>query len=599
MASPGDRRRPGRAGATTTSTSGSPSAASSRRSVVSTRMSIGRSLTTDGANSSSLRTNPSRTQPDLRSVRMLRTTLLAAARSPLCAGRRRGRAVRPAGRPLRRRHDVDEAVAAVPPAHGRPARHRRPPRRGHHRPRAGRGRIVAAYLTLLRAARRRGARRPGRGVGQAVRAGPEPAPGRREDRAGCRRGRSARRRPRSAPPSPSTWRTTPPPTRPCGTVRDLRVDFPWVGAVLQSQLRRTEADCRDLAGPGSRVRLCKGAYDEPASVAYRGSDEVDRRTSRCLKILMAGQGLPMVATHDPRLVDDRPHLAQRNGRGVDDYELQMLYGVRPRRPDRARRRGRAGARLPALRHRVVRLLHAPARRAAGEPRLLRRARCSPAADLSHPTRASRSPMSQATSRSAFLRRKPIDEVEPETGAVWNARSGCWQLTAIGVGGIIGAGIFSLAGAVANETAGPGRRHLVPGRGHRERRRRLLLRRVRRADPEGRLGLHLRLRGARRVRRLVHRLGPAAGVHRDRRGGRDRHLRLLQRSARLPRAGAAAVDARGAGHRARGRGAGHLPGRPVRRAAVPADRVRAEPGHEERRTVRDVAGLPQGRRRRCW
>jgi proline dehydrogenase len=114
------------------------------------------------------------------------------------------------------------------------------------------------------------------------------------------------------------------------TVRDLRVDYPWVGAVLQSQLRRTEADCRDLAGPGSRVRLCKGAYDEPESVAYRHAAEVDLSFVRCLKILMAGKGLPMVATHDPRLVAITRHLAQRSERSVDDYELQMLYGVRPR-----------------------------------------------------------------------------------------------------------------------------------------------------------------------------------------------------------------------------------------------------------------------------
>ncbi|HLU58618.1 MAG TPA: proline dehydrogenase family protein [Pseudonocardia sp.] len=113
------------------------------------------------------------------------------------------------------------------------------------------------------------------------------------------------------------------------TVRDLRVDFPWVGAVLQSQLRRTEADCRDLAGPGSRVRLCKGAYDEPESVAYRSAAEVDRSYVRCLKVLMAGEGVPMVATHDPRLIAIARHLADRNGRSVDDWELQMLYGVRP------------------------------------------------------------------------------------------------------------------------------------------------------------------------------------------------------------------------------------------------------------------------------
>lgn len=110
-----------------------------------------------------------------------------------------------------------------------------------------------------------------------------------------------------------------------GIVRDLRVDHPWVGAVLQAQLRRTEADCRDLAGPGSRVRLCKGAYDEPASVAFRERAEVDRSFVRCLKVLTAGAGLPMVATHDPVLIAVARHLGA--GR---PYEIQMLHGVRPR-----------------------------------------------------------------------------------------------------------------------------------------------------------------------------------------------------------------------------------------------------------------------------
>ncbi|MDT7615670.1 MAG: proline dehydrogenase [Pseudonocardiales bacterium] len=106
-------------------------------------------------------------------------------------------------------------------------------------------------------------------------------------------------------------------------VRDLRVDFPWVGAVLQSQLRRTEADCRDLAGPGSRVRLCKGAYAEPSSVAFERR-EVDLSYVRCLTVLMDGEGLPMVATHDPRLVQ----IARFLGRGRP-YEVQMLHGIRP------------------------------------------------------------------------------------------------------------------------------------------------------------------------------------------------------------------------------------------------------------------------------
>jgi proline dehydrogenase len=108
------------------------------------------------------------------------------------------------------------------------------------------------------------------------------------------------------------------------TVAALRADFPWVAAVLQSQLRRTEADCRDLAGPGSRVRLCKGAYEEPDSVAFAARADVDRSYVRCMKILFAGQGLPLVATHDPRLVAIAQHLGRDR-----PYELQMLYGVRP------------------------------------------------------------------------------------------------------------------------------------------------------------------------------------------------------------------------------------------------------------------------------
>ena len=110
---------------------------------------------------------------------------------------------------------------------------------------------------------------------------------------------------------------------------ELRKEFPETGAVLQAQLRRTESDCRDLATEGSRVRLCKGAYSEPESVAYRRRGEVDRAYVRCLKILMAGSGYPMVATHDPRLVDIAGALAVRNARAKGSYEFQMLYGVRP------------------------------------------------------------------------------------------------------------------------------------------------------------------------------------------------------------------------------------------------------------------------------
>jgi proline dehydrogenase len=114
-----------------------------------------------------------------------------------------------------------------------------------------------------------------------------------------------------------------------GILRELRQDFPRTGAVVQAYLRRTEADCRDLATPDSRVRLCKGAYNEPESVAFQSAREVDQSYVRCLKVLMAGPGYPMVASHDPRLVAIAGALAGRSGRAQGSYEYQMLYGIRP------------------------------------------------------------------------------------------------------------------------------------------------------------------------------------------------------------------------------------------------------------------------------
>ncbi len=108
----------------------------------------------------------------------------------------------------------------------------------------------------------------------------------------------------------------------------LRERFPRTGAVLQSYLFRTEDDCRALAAAGARVRLVKGAYREPSTVAHLERRTVDRAYLRCLKILLAGPGYPMVATHDPRLVAITQALAPRYGRTLDDYEFQMLYGIR-------------------------------------------------------------------------------------------------------------------------------------------------------------------------------------------------------------------------------------------------------------------------------
>ncbi len=125
-------------------------------------------------------------------------------------------------------------------------------------------------------------------------------------------------------------------------LRDLRKDFPETGAVLQAYLHRTEADCRALAYEGSRVRLCKGAYSEPEEVAFQADVDVDRSYVRCLKVLLAGQGYPMIATHDPRLVEIASTLASRYGRDQGSYEFQMLYGIRP---EEQRRLVRAGERV--------------------------------------------------------------------------------------------------------------------------------------------------------------------------------------------------------------------------------------------------------------
>jgi proline dehydrogenase len=109
-------------------------------------------------------------------------------------------------------------------------------------------------------------------------------------------------------------------------VERVRLEHPDLGAVVQAMLRRTELDCRQLAVPGSRVRLCKGAYAEREEVSVA---DTDVSYVRCLRVLMQGRGRPLVATHDPRLVELALRLVGETGRSAGSYELQMLLGVRP------------------------------------------------------------------------------------------------------------------------------------------------------------------------------------------------------------------------------------------------------------------------------
>ncbi|MFE5190732.1 proline dehydrogenase family protein [Streptomyces sp. NPDC056628] len=109
---------------------------------------------------------------------------------------------------------------------------------------------------------------------------------------------------------------------------ELRKDFPQTGCVIQAYLFRTEDDARRLAANGSRVRLVKGAYKEPVEVALQRKQDIDKAYVRILRILMEGSGYPMIGSHDPRLISIGQELARRAGRKLDEYEFQMLYGIR-------------------------------------------------------------------------------------------------------------------------------------------------------------------------------------------------------------------------------------------------------------------------------
>ena len=110
---------------------------------------------------------------------------------------------------------------------------------------------------------------------------------------------------------------------------DLRKEHPSTGAVLQAMLYRTEDDAKALAVSGSRVRLVKGAYNEPPTVAFQKKKDVDAAYARCLGILMAGPGYPMVGSHDPAVIARAHELAAQHSRDAGSWEVQMLYGIRP------------------------------------------------------------------------------------------------------------------------------------------------------------------------------------------------------------------------------------------------------------------------------
>jgi proline dehydrogenase len=101
-----------------------------------------------------------------------------------------------------------------------------------------------------------------------------------------------------------------------------------VGIVLQSYLYRTLADVERAIGIHARVRLCKGAYKEPPTVAYPEKADVDANYVRCMHKLLSEGNYPGIATHDERIITEAKRYARANGIGPDRFEFQMLYGVR-------------------------------------------------------------------------------------------------------------------------------------------------------------------------------------------------------------------------------------------------------------------------------
>jgi len=112
-----------------------------------------------------------------------------------------------------------------------------------------------------------------------------------------------------------------------------------VGIVLQSYLYRTFTDVEYALQLGCRVRLCKGAYKEPASVAYPEKKDVDTNYVKCMHALLRHGNFPGIATHDPAMINEAKRFARENEVAANRFEFQMLYGVRRDLQERLVREG--------------------------------------------------------------------------------------------------------------------------------------------------------------------------------------------------------------------------------------------------------------------
>jgi len=105
-------------------------------------------------------------------------------------------------------------------------------------------------------------------------------------------------------------------------------DADAVGAVIQSYLYRSEHDVESLLAEGIRIRLCKGAYQEPASIAFQKKSDVDANYIRLMRMLLKSGIYHGIATHDPRMIEETVCFAGKEKISPDAFEFQMLYGIR-------------------------------------------------------------------------------------------------------------------------------------------------------------------------------------------------------------------------------------------------------------------------------
>ncbi len=143
-------------------------------------------------------------------------------------------------------------------------------------------------------------------------------------------------------------------------------EFGCARAVIQAYLKRSAADIDRLNKLGIPVRLCKGAYDEPATVAFATKREVDRNYVALMKTLLDQGSYPAIATHDEMMAGEAFRYVRERKIAADKFEFQMLYGIRRDLQKRIVDLGYTFAPLRALRDRMVSVFHAPAGGASGE-----------------------------------------------------------------------------------------------------------------------------------------------------------------------------------------------------------------------------------------